>query len=55
VNNAHIKQFNEKKNSDLPAYSKFSAKIQSDPRALFKGRSDVNETKEHMGISRPRS
>jgi len=55
VNNAHIKQFTEKK-TDSPAYSKCSAEIQSAPGALFKGsfwRSDVSETTEHMGISCP--
>jgi len=57
VNNTHIKHFIEKKLRDSPAYSKCSAEIQSGPGALFQGsfwRSAVNETKEHMGISRPR-
>ena len=56
VNNTHIKQLTAKKRRDSSAYSKCPAEIQSGLGALFKGsfwRSDVEETKEHMGISRP--
>ena len=46
-----------KKLRDSPTHSKCSAEIQSGPGDLFKGSfwwSAVNETKEYMGISRPR-
>ena len=46
-----------KKRGDSCAYNKCSKDIQSDPGALFKDsfwRSDLNETKEDMGSSRPR-
>jgi len=57
VNNAHIKQLTEKKTQRFICIQQVLCRNTIRPWVSLKGsfwRSGVNETKEHMGISRPR-